>query len=192
MIPRWAIRSGGLTGLLATAVLAAGCGDVHRDTAARHVLQGGTASVTPRPTAPGSSNSAPTTTATANSSPMDPERGAPATPGCVNGAVTDAIRAALVQANRLPGGHAVPGHTYYGTCGAVSYAVARFEPVTNATLAEQVSFQDDGSDSRFFMKQARGAWTVVGQRDYDLAPTCATFTQLPSALKTLWQNCPRA
>lgn len=180
------LRCGGWLSLTTIAVLAAGCSG-SPDPPGRRALRAGNASVGPT-TGADSSNSAPP----ANSATKGPERTAPATPRCVNAAVTVAVRTALVEANRQPGGQAVPGHTYYGTCGPVAYAVARFEPAPHATLAEQVSFQDDGSDTRFFMRQAGSAWMVVGRRQYDLAPTCATFTQLPSALKTLWQNCPHA
>jgi hypothetical protein len=96
----------------------------------------------------------------------------------------------LVQANGLPGGEVVAGATYYGTCGSVSYAVTRFHAAPNATLQEQVSFQDDGSGPRFFVRQVGGTWTLAGSVPYDQTASCATFTQLPSALKTLWQNCP--
>jgi hypothetical protein len=110
--------------------------------------------------------------------------------GCVNGVVTDALRSQLVLANGSPGGQAVPGDTYYGVCGATSYAVARFEPAPGATLQEQVSFQDDGSGPRFFVEQAGGSWTVAGIEPYEQLPSCSGFTQLPSSLKTLWDNCP--
>jgi len=111
--------------------------------------------------------------------------------GCANGVVTDAIRSALVAANGSPGGEAVPGDTYYGICGSTSYAVAHFRPAANATLQEQVSFQDDGAGPRFFVMQAGGGWTVVGNQPYNQVPSCAGFTQLPAALRTLWQDCPR-
>jgi hypothetical protein len=133
-----------------------------------------------------------TTTRTMARSPTTSNgTGAPiATGACANGIVTDALRVLLVQADGHPGGQAVPGATYYGTCGTTGYAVARFMAAPGATLDEQVSFQDDGSGPRFLLKNGGGAWTVVGTFPYDVAPSCATFTMLPTTLKTLWQDCP--
>jgi len=130
-----------------------------------------------------STSAAPAATSTTTSTPP--------VGSCANGVVTDAIRAALVAANGSPGGEAVPGDTYYGICGSTSYAVAHFEPAANATLQEQVSFQDDGAGPRFFVMKSGGSWKVVGTEPYDQTPSCARFTQLPPALKTLWNDCPR-
>lgn len=115
--------------------------------------------------------------------------GARAAAGCANAIATEAIRSALVEANGLPGGQVVPGRTYYGVCDATSYAVAQFRAAAGATLQEQVSFQDDGSDMRFFSRPDGGAWAVVGMVPYDQDPTCAPFAALPPALKALWDNC---
>jgi hypothetical protein len=99
------------------------------------------------------------------------------------------VPAALVAANGAPGGQLVPGDTYYGACGSTAYAVGRFMAAPGATLQEQVSFQDNGGGPRFFTETA-GVWKLAGQFPYDQPPSCATFTQLPSALEALWQHCP--
>jgi hypothetical protein len=157
--------------LVVMTVIAGGCTASHKTGAA--------ASTTTTPsTAAASSSSTTSTTTKPNES------------ACVNGIVTDSIRAALLQANGMPGGQVVAGATYYGTCGSASYAATRFQPAPHATLQEQVSFQDDGSGPRFFVQKSGTAWALVGTSPYDQARSCARFTQLPSGLRTLWLDCP--
>jgi hypothetical protein len=176
---------GGAT-LVAVLVLAAGCRNGTADKASSPTSTAGvvtTVTTVSTPTTP----TTPTTAASDGPVPSGP----PVTKaGCSNGIVTDTIRAELVEANGLPGGVAVPGTTYFGVCGTTSYAVSLFHAGPDATFDQRVSFQDEGSAPRFFLKEGAGAWTLVGTQSYELPPSCATFAQLPAALKTLWQDCP--
>lgn len=97
-----------------------------------------------------------------------------------------------MEAGDLPGGQISPGTTYYGMCGSTAYAVSSFHAAPGATFDQQVSFQDEGSAPRFFVKEAGGAWAVVGigTPSYEMPLSCAKFTQLPAALRALWQDCP--
>lgn len=102
------------------------------------------------------------------------------------------MRAALSAANDQPGGEVVAGTTYFGACGATSYAAARFKAAPGATERQQVSFQDEGSAPRFFVQKG-GTWRLVEKVNtypYDMHASCASFTELPERLKSLWRNCP--
>lgn len=117
---------------------------------------------------------------------------APPSNGCTNQQASQAIDAELVQANGSPGGETVPGSVYYGVCGSTSYAVARFQPSPTATPEQANSFQDEGAAPHYFMEASGESWKLVtdGANFPQHMRDCSTFTQLPEALRTLWQDCP--
>jgi hypothetical protein len=116
----------------------------------------------------------------------------PAIVGCADDTVSIPLETALVAANGTPGGEAVPGSIYYGTCGTTAYAVARFGPAPGSTIQEQIAFQDAGSVAHYFVRSAEGHWTLAGTAPFPSAtPSCATFTQLPAALRAIWRDCPQ-
>ncbi len=107
--------------------------------------------------------------------------------GCTNLALTDAVRAALITANGQPGG--LLSIAYYGSCGTTSYAMARFRATPDATFQQKVNFQGEGQAPKFLIQEG-GTWRLVGRLDFMLPQSCASFAELPAALKSLWQNCP--
>lgn len=107
--------------------------------------------------------------------------------GCTNLTLTDAARVALITANGQPG--ALLSLAYYGRCGATSYAMARFGPTPDATFQQKVNLQGEGRAPKFFIEE-RGTWRLVGTLDFMRPQSCASFAELPDALKSLWQNCP--
>jgi hypothetical protein len=121
-----------------------------------------------------------------------PETTAPAIVGCADDTVSNRLETALVAANGTPGGEAVPGSIYYGTCGTTAYAVARFGPAPGATIQEQIAFQDAGSVAHYFVRPGEGHWTLAGTAPFPSAmASCAGFTQLPAALRAIWRDCPQ-
>ena len=110
--------------------------------------------------------------------------------GCTNKPATSAIDAALVEANGTPWAQTVPGSVYYGTCGSTGYAVARFQPGSAST--DPASFQDEGAAPHYFVEAAGAPWKlVVDSANFPQhMRDCSTFTQLPDALRSLWQDCP--
>lgn len=110
--------------------------------------------------------------------------------GCVDRQSSSALDGELVRANGSPGGETVPGSVYYGTCATTGYAVSRFQPAPGSTPQEQVSFQDAGGFPRFFIEASGQGWKLAGSASSRNAG-CSSFTELPAALRTLWQGCPQ-
>jgi hypothetical protein len=171
---------------------ASGCSSGHRAQPA--TMPTSTAQVAPVPTTRQPPVRLPETVVPTTSVPATvvPTTSVPATVGCANDTVSNPLTTALVAANGTPGGQALPGSIYYGTCGTTAYAVARFGPAPGATMQEQIAFQDAGSVAHYFVRPAEGLWTLAGTAPFPSATSsCATFTQLPAALRAIWRDCPQ-
>jgi hypothetical protein len=109
---------------------------------------------------------------------------------CANAVASTPVRSQLVVADGRSGAELVPGTVFYGTCGATRYAVARFEPTEDASVSEEVQFQDHGAYPEFFTSPVGGAWQLVGsQSGPPGAMSCTDFTSAPSKLRALWDDC---
>ena len=117
-------------------------------------------------------------------------------PGCRNLVAGAAVKAEVVSAYRrvMPSlQHVAVGHPfYYGQCGSMLYAAARFVPGEGVTDGELVSFQDEGATMKFFARPASGSWRRVGGEGFPASPKgCAEpGSNIPAALASLWGDCP--
>ncbi|MFE2430384.1 hypothetical protein ACFXJ5_26995 [Streptomyces sp. NPDC059373] len=118
-----------------------------------------------------------------------------ATTSCRSLVASQSVKDAVTQAYRLaqPGlVHIAPvkGTFYYGACGDVSYAGARFTPTSGSTAGEQVALQDAGSVEKYFTKSPNGMWTYVATDGFPASTHgCAAIPQIPAALAALWADC---
>jgi hypothetical protein len=174
-----AVRRTAALGVLV--VLAAGCG---AHTAATGPATSNAAPVTSTDSAPGSPTSAPGSPASATGSPTSATVSASAA-ACSNAVVSAQTKSDLLAADGRPGAVLLDGATFYGTCGSVAYAVASFAPAAGDDIAEQVSFQDDGSMPELF-DDTGGGWRLVARAG---AAGCTTSPVLPSALRAIWHGC---
>lgn len=84
----------------------------------------------------------------------------------------------------------VPGTFYYGRCGSVFYAAARFEPTHGATEQENIAMQDDGAEMQYFSRAAAGGWRQIAAHMATRAPRgCSVIRQIPAQLTQLWDDC---
>jgi|HubBroStandDraft_1064217.scaffolds.fasta_scaffold15902_7 hypothetical protein len=130
------------------------------------------------------------TSASASTAPPPSTTTSPATRNLV---VTDAVRAALLQAGAALKGlpvsdftGLVPGMTYYAYDAATAtyWAGASLLP-SSSSLQAQVSSQDDGAYLLFSMP-AGGVWTAVND-GLGARPGSGCPAPVPAAILALWQ-----
>lgn len=112
---------------------------------------------------------------------------------------TSAVKTAVTRAyGRMaapPLVHIAPveGTFYYGKCGEMFYAAARFEPTAGATTAEQVALQDEGAAMKYFTgtnsRWRYAASDIVPHSQAIARGGCASIHQIPAALSRLWDGC---
>jgi hypothetical protein len=78
------------------------------------------------------------------------------------------------------------GTFYYGECGTTKYAAAVFEPTADATEAEKVASQDEGSMRQYLERPVDSDWTLIAS---DADPHSGCNEKIPAALASLWGNC---
>jgi hypothetical protein len=84
----------------------------------------------------------------------------------------------------------VPGTFYYGRCGSVYYAAARFEPTHGVTEKEGIAMQDEGAEMQYFSSAAAGSWRHIAAHMATRAPRgCSVIRQIPAQLARHWDNC---
>ncbi|MEU6271342.1 hypothetical protein ABZ871_02780 [Streptomyces populi] len=141
--------------------------------------------------------SGPAGTATPSSGPAtgSPARAtAPAAAGCRNLTVGAEVKAEVTRTYRRDVTHFVhmgpaPHTFFYGRCGTVRYAAARFQPTAGATEAELVGLQDEGSVTKYF-RDSGGGWVYVATDGLPVSPRgCGDIPAIPRALATAWRNC---
>ncbi|WP_406838120.1 hypothetical protein ACICHK_21085 [Streptomyces sp. AHU1] len=119
---------------------------------------------------------------------------APAAAGCRNLAAGAEVKAEVTRTYRRDVTHFVhmgpaPGTFFYGRCGTVRYAAARFQPTAGATEAELVGLQDEGSVTKYF-RDSGGGWVYVATDGLPVSPRgCGDIPAIPHALATAWRNC---
>ena len=95
-----------------------------------------------------------------------------------------------MAADGRPAAIALPGTVFYGSCGKFEFAVATFGPTSNATASQSVAFQDHGAYPEFFARNGQAKWRIVGSAPGPPGVKgCATFTQIPPGLRTVWGDC---
>jgi len=114
--------------------------------------------------------------------------------GCRNLAVGAEVKAEVTRTYRRDVTHFVhmgpaPRTFFYGRCGTVRYAAARFQPTAGATEAELVGLQDEGSVTKYF-RDSGGGWAYVATDGLPAGPHgCGDIPAIPHALATAWRNC---
>jgi len=114
--------------------------------------------------------------------------------GCRNLAVGAEVKAEVTRTYRRDVTHFVhmgpaPRTFFYGRCGTVRYAAARFQPTAGATEAELVGLQDEGSVTKYF-RDSGGGWVYVATDGLPVSPRgCGDIPAIPHALATAWRNC---
>ncbi|WP_151484079.1 hypothetical protein [Streptomyces albicerus] len=84
----------------------------------------------------------------------------------------------------------VPGQFFYGQCGGVRYAAARFESTPGTTYEELVRLQDEGGATKYFRGTSAGSWSYVASDGFPRGPQgCGDVAQIPEALAEVWGNC---
>ncbi|WP_145883834.1 hypothetical protein [Streptomyces sp. BK340] len=78
------------------------------------------------------------------------------------------------------------GTFYYGECRGVEYAAAVFEPTADATEAERVASQDEGSLRQYLVRPLDSDWKFLAS---DTNPDSGCAKKIPAALAALWGNC---
>lgn len=102
------------------------------------------------------------------------------------------VTAAYGRQNQPQLVHITPrtGTFYYGSCDNTAYAAAQFEPTADATYAEKVASQDDGSAMKYLSRSAHGSWTLIASDGLPRNPRgCAAVPQIPARLAALWGDC---
>ncbi|MFF3877142.1 hypothetical protein [Streptomyces sp. NPDC001978] len=116
-------------------------------------------------------------------------------PGCRNLTVSAGVKAAVTEAYkrsfpRFSHIRPVPHHFFYGQCGAVHYAAARFQATPGATYAELVGMQDEGSATKYFRTTSGGGWIYIASDGFPQSlHGCGDIAQIPRALAAAWGNC---
>jgi hypothetical protein len=114
---------------------------------------------------------------------------------CRNLLATSEVRAQVLAAQQRFSGlqqiEELPLDLYYGTCAGVQYAAVDFGPAPGAPLRVQVASQDDGSAMQYFAQAPDGTWHHVGADGFPRDPRgCAVVGALPAGLARLWHGCP--
>ena len=109
---------------------------------------------------------------------------------CANRVASSSTLSSLTSIDERTSAVTVPGTVFYGACGNTQFAVATFEASPSATGAESVAFQDHGAYPEFFERTDTSSWKLDGSAPGPPgAKNCASFTQLPATLRTIWDDC---
>ncbi|OIV35335.1 hypothetical protein BIV57_22060 [Mangrovactinospora gilvigrisea] len=76
---------------------------------------------------------------------------------------------------------------YYGRCGDVDYASARFRLAPGATETEEVAMQDEGSVRKYLRYTPGSGWAYLGSDGFPSRGGCAAV--VPAGLATAWMGC---